>query len=475
MASAASGQRRPAVNLDAFKHWNPDAQRLALDLIRKREQNPWRPFYCPDAGCTGEPHNSGDGWDFPHARSKQRPPTDADFLVWLLLAGRGGGKTRVGSEATHRMAKRVPRMALVARTGPDLRETMVEGESGILATSPPDFMPEWEPSRKKLTWPNGAIALGYSAEEPDRLRGPQEYWAWLDEPAHYERITDVWDNLLFGLRLGRHPWALLTSTPKPSKWLKALMADDLTRISRWSTYENLRNLAPSFKRTILKKYEGTRIGRQELDAEYLERVEGALWHGDMYEYLEAMPDHFDRIVVGIDPAGTANKKSDDTGLFVVGLIGDVILPLEDATGKYSPGGWATRAVELYDKWSADALVPEDNYGGDMVVEVLEKNGAKNIRIIRVNSRRGKALRAEPIVALYEKDPKRAQHIRGATPELEDEQTTWRPASGAASPNRLDAYVHAATELARAFWLAEVSSPSEVLGQTLRMPALSNTR
>jgi phage terminase large subunit-like protein len=348
--------------------------------------------------------------------------------------------------------------------------------SGVQATAPPDAMPQWEPSKKKLTWPNGAVALGFSGEEPDRLRGPQAYWVWIDEPAHMPLIGGeygVWDNMMFGLRLGRNPWVCATTTPKPLKWLKTLINDADTRVSRVSSYANLANLAPPYLK-ILQRYEGTRVGRQELHAEILEDVEGALWKADYFTYGD-LPDQFDRIVVAVDPAGTKNKRSDLTGIVVLGIADRCIYVLADLSDKYSPSGWATAAHGAYTGWSADAIVAEKNYGGDMVREVLEKNGAKNVRIILVHSRRGKALRAEPIVALYERTVKHPstpliRHLRGVTPDLEDEQLTWVPGVGD-SPNRVDALVHGATELAGADPTAEISAPPTGGGYTV--PHLSS--
>lgn len=459
---------RTADRLAEITTWSTDTQERALQLLRDRELKPWHPFYCPIA-CDGAPH--GD-WAWPHARADQRPPPmTGDWLVWLLLGGRGSGKTRTGAEATHRMSKKVPRMTLIAPTGPDLRETMIEGESGVQATAPPDAMPQWEPSKKKLTWPNGAVALGFSGEEPDRLRGPQAYWVWIDEPAHMPLIGGeygVWDNMMFGLRLGRNPWVCATTTPKPLKWLKTLINDPDTRVSRVSSYANLANLAPPYLK-ILQRYEGTRVGRQELHAEILEDVEGALWKADYFTYGD-LPDQFDRIVVAVDPAGTKNKRSDLTGIVVLGIADRCIYVLADLSDKYSPSGWATAAHGAYTGFSADAIVAEKNYGGDMVREVLEKNGAKNVRIILVHSRRGKALRAEPIVALYERTVKHPatpliRHLRGVTPDLEDEQLTWVPGVGD-SPNRVDALVHGATELAGADPTAEISAPPTGGGYTV---------
>jgi phage terminase large subunit-like protein len=380
------------------------------------------------------------------------------------MGGRGSGKTRTGAESVHRVTSRVPRIALIAPTGSDIRDTMVEGVSGLLATAKPEEMPLWEPSKKRLTWPNGAQAQGFSGEEPDRLRGPQHGWAWVEEPAHIPLIEDVWNNLLFGLRLGKHPRIVATTTPIPTKWMKGLAKDPRTKVVRVSTYANLDNLADNFKAAILDKYEGTRLGRQELHGEIVEDVEGALWCIDNIRYADSIPP-MDRIVVAIDPAGTANKRSDDTGIIVLGIAARCIYVLEDLTDKYSPSGWATAAVGAYERFSADAIVAEKNYGGDMVREVLDKNGAENARILLVNSRRGKALRAEPVVALYEKE--RVLHARGKLAELEDEQLTWVPGSGMPSPNRLDALVHGATELAKGISPGSIAVPTGAVMDQLR--------
>ena len=445
--------------VDAFRYWKPEAQERALELLKERERSPWRPFYCPDPRCNGTAHGE---WSFNHARADQRPPKwSDDWLTWLLSGGRGSGKTRTGSEVTHRVTNFTGRLILIAPTGPDFRETMVEGESGLLATAPPDNRPEWEPSKKKLTWPNGAIAQGFSAEEPDRLRGPQSGYVWADEPGHYPDTQAVWDNMLFGLRLGKHPKVVATTTPKPTKWMKALIKDEMTRLIRVSSYANLANLADSYKRTVLDRYEGTRLGQQELHGELLEDVEGALWNWDMFQWIEEAPE-LQRIVVAVDPAGTANKKSDETGIIVVGIGYDKNLyVLHDGTDKLSPGVWGSRSNGLYDEFSADAIVPEKNYGADMVTYVLENAGHTGARIIPVNSRRGKAIRAEPVVALYEKQ--RVFHVgqRGDLSKLEDELTTWVPGEGD-SPNRLDALVHGITELAKHVMPASIADPNKLL-------------
>jgi phage terminase large subunit-like protein len=448
----------PTPDLDAWQQWKPEAQQAALDLLNERMRSTWKPFYCLNVDCDGAPH---DDWDWNHARADQRPPrwTD-DWLTLLLSGGRGSGKTRTGSEITHRVTGRVPRITLVAATGPDLRDTMVEGVSGILATSAPGQRPLWEPSKKKLTWPNGCIALGFSAEEPDRLRGPQAGFAWADEPAHYPLAQHVWDNLLFGLRMkdGLKPKVVATSTPKPTKFVKDLHNNPSTVVHRVSTYANLDNLADTFKQTILDRYEGTRLGRQELHGEILADVEGALWTWDLFDWVDEAPALV-RIVVGVDPAGTANQRSDETGILVCGISADQHLyVLDDSSGRYSPGAWGAKANGCYDTFSADAIVPEKNYGADMVRFTLENSGYSGARILPVDSRRGKAIRAEPIVALYEKG--RVHHVgrQGDLSELEDELCTWVPGQGD-SPNRLDALVHALTHLARRHAPAQVADPS----------------
>ena len=445
-------------DLDAFRQWKPEVQAQALALLNEHQQSQWKPFYCKNRHCDGHPHTNEYGtYPWEHARADQWPPRWAgDWLTLLMSGGRGSGKTRTGSEITHQVTQHTPRVALIAATGPDLRDTMVEGVSGILATSPPGRRPEWEPSKKKLTWPNGCIGQGFSAEEPDRLRGPQFGFAWADEPAHWPLVTQVWDNTLLGLRVkdGAKSKIVATSTPKPVRWLKDLVKDPRTVVHRVSTYENLANLADTFKATILDRYEGTRLGRQELHGEVIEDVEGALWTWDMLGWVEQAPP-LQRIVVGVDPAGGAKASNDETGIITVGIGYDKNLyVLADRSGRYSPGGWAQTANDEYDTYDADAIVPEKNYGGDMVKHTLESSGHTGARIIPVTSRRGKTIRAEPIVALYEKH--RVFHVgrQGDLANLEDELTTWVP--GDDSPNRLDALVHACTELAKHSMPAAIS-------------------
>jgi phage terminase large subunit-like protein len=471
--------------LGDFRSWNAASQERALERLEQIKARPWRPFYCKKAGCDGHPH---DTWDFEHARPDQRPPPwYADWLTWLLSSGRGSGKTRSGAEVTHRATNLYGRIHLIAPTGPDFRETMVEGESGIIATAKPDHVPNYEPSKKKLTWPNGAVALGFSAEEPDRLRGPQCGFTWADEPAHYPAPTKVWDNVLFGLRLkgkkGAQPKIVATSTPKPTKWMKELVAADDTVVSRASSYANLANLADSYRKNVLAKYEGTRIGRQELDGELLEDVEGALWNWDLYVWIEEPPP-LKRIVVAVDPAGSANKRSDLTGIIILGLdYNNVVWVLADWSGKYTPGAWAARVISAHDFYKADAIVAEKNYGGNMVRHTLETTrtaGTLMPRIIEVDSRRGKEIRAEPVVALYEKNNPEAGVLRvvhagkrGELSELEDEQTTWVPGE-TSSPNRVDAEVHGITELVGNLTPAAIATSTSIGDQYGSVPAVETS-
>jgi len=690
-----------------FHQWTPAAQEKFLNELRAAGTSTWKPFYCPKVKCDGKPHGT---WNFPHARWDQHPPS-GDWLTWAVAGGRGSGKTRSGSEWTNRIIKVAPRIALIAPTSSDARDTLIEGESGILATAPPGERPTWEPSKRKLTFTNGAVAHTFSGEEPDRLRGPQhhcfvagtpiqtptgqkpveslkigdmvetrvgprrirdarsrEAWvisrmvagrlltgtpdhliwtetrgwvplssvhaadrfvtwtgerttragstpttkagstgvtdgcgsrrmapcllasrsitstatkettgsttsspslllstvsstvmslgnasaptagksgapqarggrasassanvnaseshsvrrinaderlagastveassrlaldnsahrgasthgawrtvynievedqpeyfangvlvhncAWLDEPAHIDAIETVWSNLLFGLRLGQHPRICVTTTPLPTKWMKALIADPTTKHIVVSTYANIHNLPPHFAKQILARYEGTRLGRQEIHGEILADVEGALWS---YEYfddhrVDDAPYPLDRIVVAVDPAGTNRKKSDETGIVIVGVLGADFYVLADWSGKYSPKGWAERVMTAYREFEADAVVVETNYGGDMVRSTLESVD-ESPRIVEVNSRRGKVIRADPIVALYEKE--RVHHIGKALGDLEDQLVSWVP--GNDSPDRLDALVHGITDLAKVVAPSTISTPAN-LGQ-----------
>ena len=380
------------------------------------------------------------------ARDKQLPP-DWLWYVWLLLSGRGGGKTRTGAELVNKWAReRFTPIALVGETKADVRDTMVEvGDSAILNISPPWFMPEYEPSKRRLIWPNGVLGIIYSGDEPGQLRGPQHQKAWVDELAKFKYPKEAWDNLMFGLRIGKQPQAVVTTTPKPIKVIKELVADKRTAVTRGHTLENRDNLAPDFLRYILRKYEGTRLGRQELAGEVLDDNPDALWERARIDELRLRKHpELKRIVVAIDPQGTDNESSSSTGIMVAGIadVGDRVeaYVLADLTLSGTPERWATAAVTGYHNFKADRIVAEVNFGGDMV-EAIIRLVDKNIPFKKVHASRGKAVRAEPVSALYEQG--RVHHV-GFLAELEDQLCEWVP--GDKSPDRLDALVWAITEL-----------------------------
>jgi phage terminase large subunit-like protein len=453
------------VTIDEIDQWPAAVKAELIDQLQKRVTNPPKVWYCKRGRiCDGKPH---EGYPYPHARGDQWPPPGMDWFVWMILSGRGAGKTRTGGEWCRKMSQKYPRIAGVGRRGTDIRSTMVEGDSGLISvceTAGISYI--WEPSKREFTFQNGGKVYFYTAEEPDSLRGPQHHLAWLDEPAHMPLIEAVWDNLLLGLRLGDQPRVLITSTPTPIKWVKNLVKKDDTVVVRVSTYANIDNLAPTFRKNVIEKYEGTRLGRQELHGEVIEDVEGALWNADLIlkandidmrdfdgvPYDSYQEKGFDRIVVSVDPAGTSTKRSDATGIIVVARQGKLFFVLEDATGKYSPDGWAKKVVQLYEKWNADRVVAEKNYGGEMVRSNM-KNQDENLPITMVTSRRGKEIRAEPIVGLYEQG--RVKHV-GDLSALEAEQTEWVPGESD-SPNRIDAEVHGITNLMKAGGKGSVSS------------------
>jgi len=449
---------------EEFKRWDPKTQERVASALEAALNSERRAWYCKRGrSCDGKPH---DGYNYPHARGDQWPPPGSEWLVWLAMAGRGWGKTRSGSEWTRRKTERVSRFALIGPTVSHVRDVLVEGESGIIRIfEMAGKKVEWEPSKRKITCPNGALIYTYSGEEPDRLRGPEHGAAWLDEPAHIPLIEALWDNLLLGLRLGRHPQIMCSTTPLPTKWMKVLVERPDTIVTRGATYENLDNLSPLFRQQVLEKYEGTRLGRQELHGEILTDVEGALWSWEIIEdNREFNVDYRDltRIVVGIDPSGTSSKKRDETGIVVVGQRENHLYVLEDASGHYTPEAWAAKAWEMYDKYEADKIVAEKNYGGEMVLSTLRNSRfnqkgrrADDSAASLVHSRRGKALRAEPIVGLYEQE--RVHHTSQFT-DLEEQMTQWVPGT-ADSPDRVDALVHACTDLAKPDQVTSIATPS----------------
>lgn len=379
------------------------------------------------------------------ARPNQITP-DGDWLAWVILAGRGWGKTRTGAEdaAWAGMANPGWRIAVVAPTAADARDTCIEGDSGLLNVLPREAVQTWNRSLGELILINGTRYKAFSADEPERLRGPQHHRAWADELAAW-RYPEAWDQLMFGLRLGDHPQAVVTTTPKPTPLVKALVAAKTSHVTRGSTFDNAANLAPSALQMLKEKYEGTRLGRQELEAEILGDLPGALWSLstlDAYRLREA--PQMGRIVVAVDPAVTATEASDEHGIIVAGLSDQRGIVLEDASLSGSPNEWARRAVSLYRSWSADCIVIEVNQGGDMVAHTI-RTIDPNVKIREVRASRGKHVRAEPIAALYEQG--RAAHV-GAFPELEAQMTqmTTNGFEGEGSPDRVDALVWAMTEL-----------------------------
>lgn len=376
------------------------------------------------------------------AREKQLPPEGA-WSVWMILAGRGFGKTRTGAETVRMWVEsgQCKRVALVARTAADARDVMVEGESGIMSVSPPWFRPVYEPSKRRLTWPNGAIATTYSGDEPGQLRGPQHDGAWADELAAW-RYPDTWDQLQFGLRLGDNPRVVVTTTPRPIKIVREILAEKTTVITRGSTFENAANLAPIALAKFRSKYENTRLGQQELYAVLLDDNPSALWkRKDIDENRVIKFPELKRIVVAIDPAVTANEDSDETGIIVGGIGRDGHgYILEDMTLSASPDSWAKEAVTAYHKYKADRIVAETNNGGDMI-EFTIKTVDKTVSFKQVRASRGKVTRAEPVAALYEQ--KKVHHV-GMFAELEDQMCQWMP--GEDSPDRCDALVWCLTEL-----------------------------
>jgi predicted phage terminase large subunit-like protein len=339
------------------------------------------------------------------------------------------------------------RIALVAPTAADARSVMVEGESGLLSIASSDQQPFYEPSKHQLTWPNGAIATTYSADEPDRLRGPQHDLAWCDELAAW-RYPAAWDMLMFGLRLGADPRVVVTTTPRPTKFIRDLIADPKVVVTRGRTIDNEKKLASAFLDQIVRRYEGTRLGRQELDAEILEDVLGALWNHAVIDAARvAAVTEMNRIVVAIDPAAGSAERSDESGIVVAGkdASGHGYV-LADVSGRYTPTEWAKAAIAAYRAHNADRIVAEVNNGGEMVEATL-RIVDPTVPFTAVHASRGKVARAEPVAALYEQG--RVHHL-GAFPALEDQMCgfvhDFDRATAGYSPDRVDALVWALSEL-----------------------------
>lgn len=382
-------------------------------------------------------------YDWPSwARPEQVAP-DWPWFIWLLLAGRGFGKTRCGAEFIRQEveAGRAGHIALIAPTAADARDTMIEGESGLLRVFPTWNRPSYEPSKRRVTFRNGAQATTFSADEPDRLRGPNHDLAWCDELAAW-RYPEAWDMLIFGLRIGNHPRAVVTTTPRPVALIKNLIGRNDVHVTRGSTFDNRANLAPSFLAEVTARYEGTTLGRQELHAEILSDIDGALWTRQMIDdhRVTDVPE-MERLVVAVDPAVTAGVDSAETGIVAVGTAGGHGYVIDDKSMRGSPDEWARQAVALYHTLSADRIVAEANQGGDMIRHTLATVDPR-VPVRLVNASRGKRTRAEPVAALYEQG--KVHHVGGHA-TLEDQLCSWVPGESA-SPDRLDALVWAVTEL-----------------------------
>lgn len=389
-------------------------------------------------------------WTFWGRQNQQTP--DGDWLTWLILAGRGFGKTRTGAEwVKQQVDAGVKRIAIIGETQKDLEQTMVEGESGILSVFPEHERPKYTKKPVVLQWPNGAVALGYNGREPEQLRGPQFEAAWADELAKYRYAGALWDQLQFSLRLGDRPRVLVTTTPRPTPTMKAAIKDTTTHITRGSTMDNAANLAETFIKKIHDKYAGTRLGRQELEAELLEDIPGALWTLDVIDKckVDKIPD-MQRIVVAIDPSGADDdsEKADEIGIVVAGKgVDGRGYVLADRTCSTGPAGWGRRAVSAYHEFLADRIVAERNFGGAMVKHVIYTTD-KDVPYKEVTASRGKVVRAEPVAALYEQG--KISHLNNddELEQLEDQMTNMTASGyvGENSPDRLDALVWALTEV-----------------------------
>ncbi len=419
-------------------------------------------------------------WRASLARTEQLAPP-GNWITWIFAGGRGAGKTRSGAEWVRERVETgvARRIHLVAPTAADARDVLVEGPAGLLAISPQRSRPIYSPSLRKLEWPSGAVGLLFSSDEPDRLRGPQCDTLWLDEFCAFRRPQDVLDMAMFGLRLGKGPRALITTTPRPIKPFRDLLARDGQDVvvTRCSTRANAANLAPPFLDQILSRFTGTRLGRQEIDAELLEDVPGALWQLARIEELRVREAPvLTRIVVAIDPATTSGEGADETGIIVAGIGQDGHLyVLDDLSGRFQPSEWAKRAIAAYHAHKADRIVAEVNQGGDMVEATLRSvDGSVPYRAVHAS--RGKLVRAEPVSALYERGV--AHHV-GAFARLEDQLTSYDGQRSGGSPDRLDALVWAMTELMSGVasfegwcqFIQEQAGRSRAAHEMVRSPAL----
>lgn len=396
-------------------------------------------------------------WDVWANPDHQVEPS-GDWQCWVIMGGRGAGKTRAGAEWVRAQVEgagpldegRCRRVALIGETIEEVRAVMVEGESGLLAVSPPDRRPIFKISQSKLIWPNGAIAEMFSAVNPEALRGPQFDCAWSDELAKWRRCRETWEMLQFCLRLGRRPRQIVTTTPRDNPILVDIMQAPGAAVTRAPTWANRANLADDFIERLNATYGGTALGRQELDGELVTEREGALWSRAMIDAarVRSAPD-LDRVVVAVDPPVTAGAGSDECGIVVVGLVANegphdwrIFVLADESVHGVGPSEWARRALEAYRDFGADRLVAEVNQGGDLVEAVIRQiEPMVSYRDVRAN--RGKRIRAEPVAALYEQG--RVHHV-GAFRELEDQMCSFVGGRESGSPDRMDALVWAVSDL-----------------------------
>jgi len=475
LASARYGD-----DLPPWSHLD-DQRKIALrdQLLAERERREtlWR---CDRVYCDGEPHGpvQPDDPDYPvrHARWNQLPPPDSarwvsdrlgrrvqvsqPWFEWMIMAGRGWGKTRTGAEFVKWRNEHIGaghRAALIGRTAKDVRDTMIEGESGLMRCYRRSERPNYLPSKARVEFDNGGVAFCYSSEEPDSLRGPQHHTGWVDELATFYALGEVISNYRLGMRLGNHPRCVITTTPQPHPELRKILTDPKTVVTTGSTYDNLANLAPVFLDNVLRKYEGTALADQELLGRYLDEAEGALWSRKLIERQRADPVLVGpyvaemEIAVAIDPAGRDKPEASETGIVVAGRLDDEGFVLDDLSGHHTPAAWARIAIGAALKWNAGYIVAEQNNGWDMVKNTLDmvladmrRNGEpvpRGLRIRPVTASKGKRTRAEPIATLSERG---LWWLAGMFVELEDQLATWDPSKP--SPDRLDAMVWVAAHL-----------------------------
>lgn len=429
--------------------WSPGESLSAVSLA---ERGIDLPVMSPQLASLLQYH-----WSF-WARPNQLPPADGDWLVWFFHAGRGAGKSKSGAEwvRTQIETGACRRMALVGASMNDVVSVMVEGPSGLLAICPPWARPRLNLSKRELRWPNGGVCKLYSAEDPEQLRGPQHDGAWCDELAKW-RYEDAWTQLQFGLRIGKHPRTVVTTTLRPRRWVKQILDQPTTIAVGGSTFDNEAHLSQAMLASLRKTYDGMRLGRQELYGEYLEDTPGALWNRSMFEVpgfrLDQAPTGLRRVVVAIDPAVSSNEGSDETGIVVCGKDDrDHFYILADYSGRMTPEQWSRKAIDAFDAFKADCIVAEVNNGGDMVESVIRNEAnhlyasctrhTREVPIYKVHASRGKVARAQPISMHYEQ--KRAHHV-GQFQELEEQMAQFLPDGMDFSPDRVDALVWGVTE------------------------------